>query len=278
MKATTVLLVLLLCIGSFPLNAQRGVRIGYVDMDYILENVTEYQTANKQLATRVQKWKAEVEEQKSSIDQMRSDLAAEKVLLTKELIQEREDEINALELQMKDYRQDRFGPQGDLVRQRSQLVKPIQDQVFNAVQEIAGNKKFDFVFDKSADVVMLYADRRYDISDQVLRSINATRKRGGVKGNSALDQYEEAEPDPELLERQEAYEQKKEDRAAEIEERRAAKLKEIEERKKAYEERRKKMLEEREARRQEKLEERARLKEENNNNSDNTDNDAGVDD
>lgn len=276
MKLTTVLLILL-SIGSFTLNAQRGVRIGYVDMDYILESVQEYQTANQQLAKRVQKWKVEVEEQQASIAQMRSDLAAEKVLLTKELIQEREDEINALELQMKDYQQDRFGPQGDLVRQRSQLVKPIQDQVFNAVQEIAANKKFDFVFDKSADVVMLYSDKRYDISDQVLRSINATRKRGGVTGNSALEQYEEAEPDPELLKRQEAYQEKKEQRATEIEERRAAKLQEIEARKKAYEERRKKMLEEREARRQAKLEERAKLKEENNN-SNNKGNDQGVDD
>lgn len=264
MKPTAVLLILLL-IGSYTLSAQRGVRLGYVDMDYILENVPEYQTANQQLAKRVEKWKLEVEEQQSSIAQMRSDLAAEKVLLTKELIQEREDEINALELQMKDYQQDRFGPSGDLVRQRSQLVKPIQDQVFNAVQEIAANKNFDFVFDKSADVVMLYADRRYDISEQVLRRINATRKQGGVSKTSALDQYEEAEPDPELLERQQAYEQKKEDRAAEIEARRAAKLQEIEARKKAYEERRKKMLEEREARRKAKLEERARNKEENNN-------------
>ena len=276
MKLTTVLL-LLLSIGSFTLNAQRGVRLGYVDMDYILESVEEYQTANQQLAKRVQKWKIEVEEQQASIAQMRSDLAAEKVLLTKELIQEREDEINALELQMKDYQQDRFGPEGDLVRQRSQLVKPIQDQVFNAVQEIAANKKFDFVFDKSADVVMLYSDKRYDISDQVLRSINATRKRGGVTGNSALEQYEEAEPDPELLERQEAYEEKKEERATEIEQRRAEKLQEIEARKKAYEERRQKMLEEREARRQAKLDERAKLKEENSN-SNNKGNDQGVDD
>ena len=277
MKPTTVLLVLLLAIGSFSLNAQRGVRLGYVDMDYILKSVEEYQTANQQLAKRVQKWKVEVEEQRATIAQMRSDLTAEKVLLTKELIQEREDEINALELQMKDYQQDRFGPQGDLVRQRSQLVKPIQDQVFNAVQEIAANKKFDFVFDKSADVVMLYADKRYDISDQVLRSINATRKKGGVSEDSALDKYQEEEPNPELLKREQAYEQKKEDRAADIEQRRAEKLQEIEARKKAYEERRKKMLEEREAKRQEKLEERARLIEENNN-TNSKENDQSVDD
>ncbi|QLE01614.1 OmpH family outer membrane protein [Galbibacter sp. BG1] len=260
----TYVLFLLLALSAFSIEAQRGVRIGYVDMEYILQNVDEYQMANKQLASKVQKWKAEVEDQESTIDKMRSDLNAEKILLTKELVQEREEEIDALESQMKDYQQDRFGPQGDLVRQRSQLVQPIQDQVFNAVQEIAANKKYDFVFDKSADVVMLYSDKRHDISDQVLRSINVTRKKVDRKEqNSALDEFEE--PDPEKEAREEAYDQKKEDRAQEIEQRREEKLKEIEARKKAYEERRKKMLEEREARRQEKLEEREQLKKENNN-------------
>src|SRR5690606_40106411 len=113
------------------------------------------------------------------------------------------------------------------------------------------------------------------ISDQVLRSINATRKKGGVSEDSALDKYQEEEPNPELLKREQAYEQKKEDRAADIEQRRAEKLQEIEARKKAYEERRKKRSEEREAKRQEKLEERARLIEENNTNS--KENDQSVD-
>ncbi|MDG3582403.1 OmpH family outer membrane protein [Galbibacter pacificus] len=269
----TYVLLLLMAIMTVSASAQRGVRIGYVDMDYILQNVEEYQAANKQLADKVQKWKSEVEDQESTITKMRADLNAEKVLLTKELIQEREEEIDALESQMKDYQQDRFGPQGDLVRQRSQLVKPIQDQVFDAVQEIAANKKYDFVFDKSADVVMLYSDKRYDISEQILRSINVTRKKvDRQEKSSALKEFEE--PDPELKAREEAYEQKKEDRAAEIEARREAKLKEIEARKKAYEERRQKMLEEREARKKAKLEEREQLKKENNN-SNATENEEG---
>ncbi|WP_417442891.1 OmpH family outer membrane protein [Joostella sp.] len=260
----TYVLLILLALTAFSVDAQRGVRIGYVDMEYILQNVEEYQMANTQLANKVQKWKLEAEDQESTIQKMWADLNAEKILLTKELIQEREEEINALESQMKDYQQDRFGPQGDLIRQRSQLVKPIQDQVFNAVQEIAANKKYDFVFDKSADVVMLYSDKRYDISEQVLRSINVTRKKGDRNDtNSALDEFEEV--DPELKAREEAYQQKKEDMANDVEARREAKLKEIEARKKAYEERRAKMLEEREAKRKAKLEERERLKQENNN-------------
>jgi Skp family chaperone for outer membrane proteins len=231
--------------------------------------------ANKQLASKVQKWKGEAEDQEQTIQKMWADLNAEKILLTKELIQEREEEINALERQMKDYQQDRFGPQGDLVRQRSQLVKPIQDQVFNAVQEIAANKKYDFVFDKSADVVMLYSDKSHDISEQILRSINVTRKQEDRKApNSALDEFQEEEKDPELKAREEAYEEKKETIANDVEARREAKLKEIEARKKAYEERRQKMLEEREARRKAKLEERERLKEENKS-SNTTENEEG---
>ncbi|MEL4308963.1 OmpH family outer membrane protein [Joostella sp. CR20] len=266
----TYVLYILIAFSAVSVNAQRNnVRIAYVDMEYILQNVEEYQMANTQLANKVQKWKTEAEDQEATIEKMWADLNAEKILLTKELIQEREEEINALERQMKDYQQDRFGPQGDLVRQRSQLVKPIQDQVFNAVQELAAGKQYDFIFDKSADVVMLYSDKRYDISDQILRKINVTRKQDDRNGtntnNSALEEFEEV--DPELKAREEAYEEKKQAAEQDVEARREAKLKEIEARKKAYEERRQKMLEEREARRKAKLEEREKLKEENNSNT-----------
>ena len=133
----------------------------------------------------------------------------------------------------------------------------------------------DFVFDKSADVVMLYSDKRHDISEQILRSINVTRKQEDRKApNSALDEFQEEEKDPELKAREEAYEEKKETIANDVEARREAKLKEIEARKKAYEERRQKMLEEREARRKAKLEERERLKEENKS-SNTTENEEG---
>ena len=77
---------------------------------------------------------------------------------------------------MIEYQQDRFGPQGDLVLQKRQLIQPIQDQVFNEVQKIGANKKYDFIFDKSADVVMLYSEKRHDISELVLRGISRTRK------------------------------------------------------------------------------------------------------
>ena len=266
-----VLLSLLVLMTSFYGFSQRGVRIGYVDMEYILENVEEYRDATEQLEAKAQKWKTEIELKQSVIDQMKKDLMAEKVLLTDELITEREEEIQILEKEMFDYQQDRFGPQGDLVLQKQLLIQPIQDQVFNEVQKIGGNKRYDFIFDKSADVVMLYSEKRHDISDLVLREIGRTRKISASnkkqEDQNRLEQFieeEEGEDDDiseALQERQERTDSIQQANAQAVEDRRAEQLRLREERKKAYEERRKKLLEEREANRQAKLEERKKAQE-----------------
>ena len=264
---TKVLLTLVVLMSTLHGFSQRGVRIGYVDMEYILENVEEYRDATEQLNAKAQKWKQEIELKQSVIDQMKKDLMAEKVLLTDELILEREEEIQILEKEMLDYQQDRFGPQGDLVLQKQLLIQPIQDQVFNEVQKIGGNKRYDFIFDKSADVVMLYSEKRHDISDLVLREIGRTRKVSASKKKqeeqSRLEQFkeEEGQISEALKERQEKAAEALEEREKAAEERRADKLKEREDRKKAYEARRKKLLEEREAKRKAKLEERKKARE-----------------
>lgn len=252
----------LLFIGMFFLtlcfaNAQRGVRIGYVDMEYILENVEEYRDAQDQLAKKVMKWKLEIEEMKQEVTQMRKDLEAEKVLLTDELVAEREEEIDIVEKEMREYQQDRFGPEGDLVLQKRLLIQPIQDQVFNEVQQIGANKRYDFIFDKSADVVMLYSEKRHDISDLVLRGIARTRKVSQPKEKKAdreriealQAENEEEEVSDAIKERIDKAEEAQNARLKAAEDRRAEQLRLREERKKAYEERRKKLLEEREARR-----------------------------
>tara|TARA_R110002051_G_scaffold66515_11_gene120494 strand:+ start:7867 stop:8700 length:834 start_codon:yes stop_codon:yes gene_type:complete len=260
-KVLLLVSVIFMTIGSY---AQRGVRMAYVDMEYILENVDEYRDATEQLETKVQRWKVEVEQKQSVVAQMKKDLMAEKVLLTPELIAEREEEIQILEKEMIEYQQDRFGPQGDLVLQKRRLIQPIQDQVFNEVQKIGVNKKYDFIFDKSADVVMLYSEKRHDISDLVLRDIARTRKVSKptkkADDRSRLDDFE-GDDEPEEV--SEALQERldKATEAAEAREKTAAdtkaeQLKLREERKKAYEERRKKLLEEREAKKQEKLKER----------------------
>ncbi|MEX0275409.1 MAG: OmpH family outer membrane protein [Flavobacteriaceae bacterium] len=274
MKARpNVLLILSILLISSVSWAQtaRGVRIGYVDMEYILENVEEYRQASDQLDAKVKKWKVEIEQKQAVVDQMKQDLMAEKVLLTPELITEREEEIQILEKEMIEYQQNRFGPQGDLVLQKRLLIQPIQDQVFNAVQKIGGNKRYDFIFDKSADVVMLYAQQRHDISDLVLRDIARTRKVSKRKGGDGMEQrlkeFQEREgneveevPSEALIERQEKAKQAADARAKTADERRAQQLKLREERKKAYQERRKKLLEEREARRKKEQEEKENKK------------------
>ncbi len=230
-------------------NAQRSIRIGYIDMDYILENVPEFQEASKQLDDKVNRWKGEIESKIGSVDAMKKQLENERPLLTAELIEERNEEITFEEDQILDYQQKRFGPGGDLAIQKRQLVEPVQDQVFNAVQEISANKKYDYVMNKS-EVLMLYAADRHDISDQVLRSITRSSKRkqiNGKKDEDAFDRDESktVEEDQATLERQRQIEAKKSEREAALEERASTRATEKEERQKAFEERRQRLLEER---------------------------------
>ena len=277
MKAKTKVLLLTVAVFfSAYTFAQRGVRIAYVDMEYILENVEEYREANEQLANKVQRWKVEIEQKQSEVEQMKKDLRAERVLLTEELIAEREEDIQILEKEMVEYQQDRFGPDGDLVLQKRQLIQPIQDQVFNEVQKIGANKKYDFIFDKSADVVMLYSENRHDISDLVLRGIARTRRiskpKEKAESRSKLENFEDESAEEEiseaLRERQKRAEEAQEAREKTADERRAEQLKLREERKKAYEARRQKLLEEREAKRKAKLAEREENKNDGNDEDD----------
>ena len=254
MKTTKLLFFALvfLCF-SFIANAQRGVRIGYIDMEYILENVPEYTEASTQLDGKVQRWKQDIEKKQKSIDQMKLNLSNERVLLTKELIEEREEEIKIEEDEMLQYQQDRFGPNGDLIIQRRQLVQPIQDQVFNIVQEIAENKKYDFIFDKSADVVMLFAAVRNDISDQVLRSINRASKRKEAtskREKREIEQRDElsVEEEGEVTEREKVIEEKKDAREKIMEDRKRVRDSIRDAKKKEFEERRQKLLDARQRR------------------------------
>jgi Skp family chaperone for outer membrane proteins len=226
MNALKVLFSIIFVAASISIShAQRGARIGYIDMEYILENVPEYQEAKNQLGSKVSKWKRDLDKMRQEIEQLKLNLSNERILLTKELIEEQEEEIKILEDEMIAYQQNRFGPNGDLDVQRRQLVQPIQDQVFNLVQELAEAKKYDFIFDKSADVVMLFAAKRNDVSDQILRSINRAAKREEAlnrKQGKKIEKEESlsAEESEAQSEREKAIADKKNQREAMMEERR----------------------------------------------------------
>ena len=224
MKIKVLFLLTVIFMSSLSIHAQRGVRIGYIDTEYILQNVPEYQEASSQLDSKVQKWKSEIESRLATVEKKRTDLSNEKALLTKELTLEREEDIDFEEAEIIDYQQKRFGANGDLMIQKKQLMQPVQDQIFAAVQDIAETKKYDFIFDKSADVVMLFSANRFDISDQVLRSITRTSKRTQAQTKAERRAAESEELVPEINveqeERQKALEEKQAARETEAEQRR----------------------------------------------------------
>tara|TARA_B100000767_G_scaffold184814_1_gene172394 strand:- start:9453 stop:10043 length:591 start_codon:yes stop_codon:yes gene_type:complete len=176
MKKRIVFLFLITILTTQLSLAQRGVRIGYIDMDVILENVNEYKTANILLNKKVEDWKKEIELQKLQLKKLEDALNAEKALLTPNLISDREIEINDFASDIVNFQTQKFGPQGELIQQKSKLLKPIQDRVLGIVRKIAQERKYDFIFDRSSDLVMLYSAKNYDISDLVLRKINAQNK------------------------------------------------------------------------------------------------------
>ncbi len=249
MRLTKYISFILLLFSISIFSQSRGVRIGYIDMEYILEKVPDYAEAKNQLEQKAQKWKQEIEVKKNEIKGLKESLNTEKVLLTKELIEEREEEIAFLEKELLEYQEKRFGAKGDLIIQRTLLVKPIQDQVFTAIQDIAEAKKYDFIFDKSSDLTMLFAAQRFDISDQVVRVLTRIQKREQLTKKQLKEQEaKEAEEDmidenPAMAERQKILDEKKAAREKLLEERKQA----AEERKRLAAEKRQKLIDEREA-------------------------------
>ncbi|WP_395063010.1 OmpH family outer membrane protein [Flavobacterium sp.] len=246
MKKYLVLVLLTSLLVSNNAKAQtRGIKIGYIDMEYILEKVPDYAEAKNQLEQKAEKWKQEIETKKNDITKLKEALKTEKVLLTKELIAEREEEITFQENELLDYTQKKFGPNGDLIIQKAVLVKPIQDQVFNAVQDIAEAKKYDYIFDKSSDLTMLFAAKKHDISDRVVQTLTRSEKRKEMN-NKQLKLEEERErkqdmidDNPELSERQKLIEERKNARLKMIEDKKIA----AEEKKAETDAKRKQLLE-----------------------------------
>jgi len=157
-------------------EAQKAQRIAYIDMEFILNNVPEYLEAQNTLDAKVTKWRNELDKLTRHIEKLKTDLINERAILTQDLIQEKEDEITLKQQEFRRLESLYFGPNGDMFLLRKQLVKPVQDQVYNSIQDIATRRKYDFVFDKSSDLVMLYSNKKYDISDLVLKSIVRDQK------------------------------------------------------------------------------------------------------
>ena len=153
------------------LNAQKELRVGYVNMDYILSNIEDFEVANKEFEYKIDQWKNEILKKETEIKTKREELEFEKDLIPNQIYLKRSKELEYDFKELDNYRNKRFGPEGDWLVQEKILIQPIQDEVLAIVQKIADKNKFDFIFDKSSAVIMLYSEKKYDISELVLRSI-----------------------------------------------------------------------------------------------------------
>lgn len=143
-------------------------KFAFVDTEYILGRIPAYQAAQKQLDKFSADWQKEVEAQMAEVEKMYQTYQAERVLLTEDMRTKREDAIIAKEKSVKELQKKYFAPEGDLYKKRQELVKPIQDQIFNAIKEMATEGNYDVIFDTASGPTMLYTNPRYDKSDDVL--------------------------------------------------------------------------------------------------------------
>lgn len=172
MKVKTFITLLLLSLMSTGTMAQlQGQRFAYVDTDYILNNIPEYKDAQEELNALSQKWEKEVKALFDKVEEMYKAYQNEAVLLPQDLKRKREESILNKEREAKELQLKYFGPEGDLFKKRSELVSPIQEKIYNAMQEIAETKNYAFIFDKASGAVLLYANPRLDISDEVLDEV-----------------------------------------------------------------------------------------------------------
>jgi Skp family chaperone for outer membrane proteins len=232
--------------------SQRNQIIAYIDMEYILENVPEYLEAQNTLDEKVVKWRQKLDKEARFIEVLKTDLANEKAILTKDLIEEKEEEISLKQDELRRLESLYFGSKGDMFLLRKQLVKPIQDQVYNAIQSISARKKYDFVFDKSSELVMLYSNKKYDISDLVLGTIDRTRlvDKKNAKKNEKKAPKELTDNQKKAIAKKEAVEVKKEIAVSKKEAAVAKKLSIKEAKRKALIEKRKALLKKRDEKRE----------------------------
>ncbi len=151
----------------------------YIDSDYILSQSPDYQKAQDELNKLSVQWQKEVEAKYAEIDRLYKNFQQEQILLTEELRKKREAEIVEKEKAAKEFQKSKFGVDGELFKKRQELIKPIQDQMYTAIKQMAETKGYGIVFDRASDMTMLYADEKYNKSDDVLEILGWKKAKGG---------------------------------------------------------------------------------------------------
>ncbi|MBN8856832.1 MAG: OmpH family outer membrane protein [Sphingobacteriales bacterium] len=160
------------CLVAFAASAQR---YAVLDTKYILDRLPEYKDAQKQLDQFSAAWQKELDGMQQNLDKMYRDFDAEQVMLSDDLKKKREDELFNKEKELRDLQRRRFGYEGDLFKKRQELIKPVQDKVYNAVQKLAVEKGYDFILDKSEGITVIFADPKLDRSEDVLKMLGVNK-------------------------------------------------------------------------------------------------------
>ena len=161
-------IILLVALTFTAFTSTFAQRFAFVDSDYILKHIPEYAAAQKQLAALSDQWQKEVDTKSQEIDRLYKAYDADKVLMTADMKKRREVEISDKEKSVKDFQRQKFGPGGELSKKSTSLIKPIQDRLTKAIQAVAESEDLDMIFDKNSEVIMLYANPRYDKSADVI--------------------------------------------------------------------------------------------------------------
>jgi|SRR6185437_13332728 len=159
------------CVLALFFSSQAQERYAVVDTKYILEKMPEYKDAQKKLDATSMQWQKEIDAKQAALDKMYKDYDAEQVMLSDTLKKKREDQLFNMEKEVRDLQRKRFGYEGDLFKLRQELVKPIQDKVYNAIQQLAVNRMYELILDKSEGITVIFADPKLDKSDDVLKTL-----------------------------------------------------------------------------------------------------------
>jgi outer membrane protein len=164
-------LILSILFATLILFITYAQRYAVIDSKYILEKLPEYKDAQKKLDQFSEQWQQEIDKKSADLDKMYKDYDAEQVMLSDDLKKKREDELFNREKELRDLQKKRYGYEGDIFKKRQELIKPIQDKVYNAVQKLAVSKLYDFILDKSEGITVIFADPKLDKSEDVLKEL-----------------------------------------------------------------------------------------------------------
>lgn len=162
---------LLFILGTLFVLSSTAQKIAFVDTDRILSKIPEYNEAQKKIDALALQYQKEIEEKQNDIDKMNATYQADKILLSQTMRTKREEEIQTAQFNLSELKTKRFGPKGDLFKERQRLVKPIQDKVYKAIKEVAEGDRFAFVLDSSSKFAVLYYNDKYDKTDDVLKEL-----------------------------------------------------------------------------------------------------------